>query len=492
VFALFLALLVASWSAGESSSWTALFFNLNPLAAQAAMIAGRAWIQAMGWALVTVAVTVMLGRVWCGWICPLGTTLDWIRFPGAARRAAKISPRWRSTKYVLLLLILGMALTGSQALLILDPITIMTRALSAGLLPALNAGITQLNTAMYQVSFLQPVVSWLEGALRGTVLPSIQSTYYSSLYILGLLVILIGLNAMADRFWCRYLCPLGGLLGLLSRFSLFRPFIGSTCTSCGHCASACSMDAIEGFKGQKEVPHRIVASECTVCLDCLEACPTNGIKFGWPEARVQSNEFDPSRRQALISLGAGAAGAIVASREGPAVSPDPRLIRPPGVEDEDEFLSRCIRCSECVQVCATTGLQPSLLEGGLTGLWTPRLVPRLGPCDYSCNACGQVCPTGAIPKLDLETKRQQVMGLAVIDRNRCLPWAYATHCIVCEEMCPIPDKAIRVEEVSVIDESGEEIVLQRPYVLRDLCIGCGICEYNCPMEAQAAVQVQRR
>jgi translation initiation factor RLI1 len=94
--------------------------------------------------------------------------------------------------------------------------------------------------------------------------------------------------------------------------------------------------------------------------------------------------------------------------------------------------------------------------------------------------------------LDLETKRQEVIGMAVIDRSRCLPWAYATPCIVCEEMCPIPDKAIRVEEVTVIDESGEEIVLQRPYVLRDLCIGCGICEYHCPMEAQSAVQVQRR
>ncbi|MBC8503847.1 MAG: 4Fe-4S dicluster domain-containing protein, partial [Chloroflexi bacterium] len=169
-----------------------------------------------------------------------------------------------------------------------------------------------------------------------------------------------------------------------------------------------------------------------------------------------------------------------------------RLIRPPGVEDEDDFLSKCIHCSECMQVCATTGLQPTLLEAGLEGLWTPNLVPRLGPCDYSCTACGEVCPSGAIPLLDLETKRKQVMGLAVLDQNRCLPWAYATHCIVCEEMCPVPDKAVRVEEVAVIDELGGEVYLQQPYVVRDLCIGCGICEYNCPMEAQSAIQVQRR
>lgn len=180
------------------------------------------------------------------------------------------------------------------------------------------------------------------------------------------------------------------------------------------------------------------------------------------------------------------------STEARAKSPDPRLIRPPGVDDEGEFLSKCIRCSECIHICPTAGLQPVLFEGGLGGLWTPLLVPRLGPCDYSCTACSQACPSGAIPLLDLEAKRQSVIGLAVIYRNRCLPWAFDTHCIVCEEMCPIPDKAIRLEEVSVIDDSGVEIYLQQPSVLRDLCIGCGICEYHCPMEAQAAVQVQRR
>jgi translation initiation factor RLI1 len=94
--------------------------------------------------------------------------------------------------------------------------------------------------------------------------------------------------------------------------------------------------------------------------------------------------------------------------------------------------------------------------------------------------------------LDLEIKRQSVIGLAVIDRNRCLPWAYKTPCIVCEEMCPIPDKAIRLEEYVARDAEGNDVFLQQPYVLRDLCIGCGICEYHCPMEAQAAVQVQRR
>jgi formate hydrogenlyase subunit 6/NADH:ubiquinone oxidoreductase subunit I len=117
------------------------------------------------------------------------------------------------------------------------------------------------------------------------------------------------------------------------------------------------------------------------------------------------------------------------------------------------------------------------------------LMPRVGYCDYGCNACGQVCPSGAIPPLTLEQKRQAVIGKAVVNRDRCLPWASAMTCIVCEEMCPTPEKSIRLEEVTVTNDSGETVTLQRPYVLRELCIGCGICENHCPLEGDAAIQV---
>ncbi len=120
---------------------------------------------------------------------------------------------------------------------------------------------------------------------------------------------------------------------------------------------------------------------------------------------------------------------------------------------------------------------------------TPRLVPRLGYCSYNCHACGQVCPTGAIPNLTLEEKQGTKSGLARIDRDRCLPWAYNTPCIVCEEACPIPDKAIRLEEVETVDAQGEPITLQRPVMVRERCIGCGICEYQCPLGGEAAVRV---
>ena len=136
------------------------------------MIAGRIWIPRLGWALVTLAITLILGRVWCGWICPLGTTLDWIRFPGAYHRSVKVDPEWRKVKYILLLAILGMALLGNLTLLIIDPITLLTRAASTGLLPALNLAFTQLQASLYQVPVFQPVVNWLEGLLRGGIRPA--------------------------------------------------------------------------------------------------------------------------------------------------------------------------------------------------------------------------------------------------------------------------------------------------------------------------------
>ncbi len=134
-------------------------------------------------------------------------------------------------------------------------------------------------------------------------------------------------------------------------------------------------------------------------------------------------------------------------------------------------------------------MQPGLLEAGLEGFWSPVLYTRLGYCDYSCNACGKICPTGAIPPLSLEEKRRRVIGIAYIDQNRCIPWASYRPCIVCEEMCPIPEKAIRLDEVDVVSPDGKNVHLKRPRVVSDLCIGCGLCEYKCPLIGPAAIRV---
>ncbi len=167
----------------------------------------------------------------------------------------------------------------------------------------------------------------------------------------------------------------------------------------------------------------------------------------------------------------------------------PFLLRPPGARPEPEFLKRCTACGLCMKACPTGGLQPAWGEAGLEGLWTPRLVPKIGYCDYDCNLCSQVCPTGAIEPLGIEEKKQVRIGLASFDIARCIPYAYGRDCMVCEEHCPIPTKAIYFTEVEVPDRKGGKLTVKQPRVDPNLCTGCGICEKVCPYKDQAAVRV---
>jgi ferredoxin len=203
---------------------------------------------------------------------------------------------------------------------------------------------------------------------------------------------------------------------------------------------------------------------------------------------AEGREYDPSRRQALLALGTAIAGISLLRSDLVAKRDASQLVRPPGAREND-LLSKCIRCAECSRACPTSAIQPAIAEAGLEGLWTPVLVPRIGYCDYSCNACGQVCPVQAIPPLSLVKKRQQVIGKAYIDRDRCIPWSDEEPCGVCEEMCPVPEKAITLDEVEMQNAEGDSVTLQRPRVVRQQCIGCGICEYQCPLNGQAAIRV---
>jgi ferredoxin len=197
-------------------------------------------------------------------------------------------------------------------------------------------------------------------------------------------------------------------------------------------------------------------------------------------------------RRGLLLTGATGAGTVALARIGPTESQQsssPSLIRPPGATSEQEFLSRCVRCGECMRVCPTNALQPAFGEGGWTGLWTPVLNMKSGYCEYECNLCSQVCPTHAIQLLSLERKQKIRIGTAFFDRNRCLPYASARTCIVCEEHCPTPKKAIWFEEVSVASPDGQRVVVKQPRVNLDLCIGCGICENKCPIADRRGVYV---
>jgi MauM/NapG family ferredoxin protein len=231
-----------------------------------------------------------------------------------------------------------------------------------------------------------------------------------------------------------------------------------------------------------------VNSECILCMDCVYDCPKGKTHFGFSQKKAETaaQTNGVTRRQFLI-LGALSFTSLLGFR---VVYPDrpnarrPRVIRPPASLEEAEFLNRCVRCGNCMKVCITNGLQPAFLEAGVSGIWTPHLVPEIGYCEYHCTLCGNVCPTGAIQKLTEPQKLETRLGLARIDRSLCIPWKKKKECIVCEEHCPTANKAIQLRKV----EAGGK-VLMRPYINEHLCIGCGICQTKCPVRPVRAIRV---
>jgi len=212
-----------------------------------------------------------------------------------------------------------------------------------------------------------------------------------------------------------------------------------------------------------------------------------GIPVSW--RRRTEAPLDLSRRRIVISAAAGLA-AVPLTRIHPArAATPPARLRPPGARPEAAFLNRCLRCGACMKVCMRNAIHPAFHEAGWEGLFTPVMDFDVGYCEYNCTLCGQVCPSEAIRPLPVAEKQRVVIGLAVIDTNRCIPYRLGQNCIVCEEHCPIPDKAIVFEESEARAPSGETFVLKKPVVVPEKCIGCGICQLKCPVKATAAIVV---
>ena len=454
-----------------------LLFRIDPLAAVADAMAPGPFSWGLLWpALLLLALTALFGRFFCGWICPLGSTLDGLG-KVIGRGCGTVRPAWRRLKYLLLVGLVTSAFFGVQQMGLFDPLSIFLRTLTFSLYPAWNLLLNSLFDITYPAD-LPLINDALYPFFRDNLMAFHQPAFTLSLFTLLVFLSIVLLEKVERRFWCKNICPLGGLLGLCSRYSLVERRPAAVCSDCSLCATDCRSGVVDGQYHKQE---------CFLCLDCDGFCPHERVRFRFPLSTT-ATPIDLTRRHLA---GAVACGALIAPTM--LVSParaktNPYLIRPPGAVDEEEFLRRCIRCGECMKVCIGGALHPALSEAGVSGLWSPLLVARLGYCEYNCTLCGQVCPTGAIRELKVEPKRKEVIGLAVIDKNTCLPFARNEECLVCEEHCPTGKKAIVFEDRELLVNS-EVKTLKFPRVVKKLCIGCGICETKCPLDGRSAIRI---
>ncbi len=481
--AIFLVLFILTDYRGKDEISVAVngFFRANPLVLVTYMLAEKGFTLLLLPGAVMFAFSALLGRFFCGWICPLGTIIDLI----PDRLRTKTPLRWLKgrVKYILLFTLLFAALFNVNVAGVLDPIAILMRALSLLLYPLFGHVIRSSWSGLYGlIGEQRDAIQFLYDVLRAYILP-FRETLYPLAFLSGLMLLaILYLERYERRNWCRNLCPLGTLLGLVGRLSLIKRVPGRICADCGDCRKLCPTAFDEDI---------LQSDNCIRCGNCSLGCKLGRAKFTikgwWSGLRRTGTAPDPARRALLGGLVSGFMVSRVFSFSPPAERE--RLLRPPGVVKEGDFLNRCVRCGECMKVCLQSALYPAALQAGMTGIFTPIMVPRLGYCEYNCNLCGQVCPTGAIPNLPLNEKKRAVIGTAVFDKDHCLPYAKKINCIVCEEHCPIPGKAIKFETVEDRDFTGKKVVLKRPYVVDELCNGCGICENKCPLEEKSAIEV---
>ncbi|UCG61101.1 MAG: 4Fe-4S binding protein [Candidatus Zixiibacteriota bacterium] len=482
--------------------------EFDPLVALGTILSSGTLYKGLLWSLVILIPTIFFGRFFCGWVCPMGTLNHWVseipserlRRKGVGKIRSNRYMKYQRIKYYVLLVFLGAAFLGSLQIGLLDPLALLARSIGTVVLPMLH---TAANGTLEWVKGLGlPALASGAQSVYDTVAPLLltykQSFFHTILTIGTLFLIILALNRLFTRFWCRGICPLGALLAIFSRFS----FLGlqKEEASCKHC-QLCSLSC-QGAD-DPEIGRKWRQAECHLCLNCQASCPEACLSFRlFPNQEVTpanpagTPQINITRRKAALSVGSGLLlFPLFRSGDAFAVNANPRLIRPPGSLPEEEFTARCIRCGQCMRVCPNNALHPTLLEAGLESMWSPILIAKIGYCEPTCTLCGQVCPTGAIMELSLQEKvgdketPPNRIGTAFIDQGRCLPWAMATPCIVCEEWCPTSPKAVYLKEETVFDSKGNPVAVKRPYVDPHLCTGCGACEYACPISDRAAIYI---
>jgi len=424
--------------------------------------------------------TIFFGRIYCSTICPLGTFQDIIIF---FSRKLKITKKFTKTKtynwlrYSILAITILAFFFGSVLLInLLDPFsnfgkisTNLFRPVYVGLNNLLALSLQKINSF-----YLYPV------HYRSFNLPA----FFYSIFFLGVIVLM---SLKKGRLFCNTICPVGAILGLVSKVSFFKIIINKDlCNSCQRCVVSCKTGCID-IKEQK-----VNFSECVGCLDCISVCPSNGINFSFSSQRGSKKEDIkkpnlPKRKfiknSMMLTLGISAFPTNKKDLQNLKLSQIPEQkkhpVTPPGSVSFEHFTKLCTACHLCVSACPTQVLQASFLEYGLGGIMQPRMDYHKEYCNFECTACGEVCPTGAILPLNVEKKKITQIGKVIFIKENCIVETDGTDCGACSEHCP-------TKAVTMKPHKG----LFLPEVNTEICIGCGACEFACPVEPYKAIYVE--
>ena len=440
--------------------------------------------------LALAALTLMLGRVYCSVICPLGVMQDVVarlgRIGKKNRYSYSYSPALNWLRYAVLVLFVAALLAGVGSFVaLLAPYSSYGRMAQNLLQPLYIWGNNLLAYAAERADsymFYEKEV-WLRSV-------AVMATSAVTFVVIAILAWRNG------RTWCNAICPVGTVLGALSRFSWLRPVIDtSKCNSCGLCARQCKAACINS----KE--HEIDYSRCVTCFDCIDNCRHGAIKYA-PRKRVANkvpSKDDTSeksvvegRREFLAGGAAAIAAGVMSAQEktvdgGLAVILDKEIperatpIVPPGAKGIRHFSRHCTGCQLCVAVCPTGVLRPST---GLKDFMQPQSSYERGYCRPECTKCSEVCPAGAIVRLTAAEKSSVQIGHAVWVRKNCLPLTDGVSCGNCARHCPVG--AITMVNSDASNPESPKI----PVVSEERCIGCGACENLCPARPFSAIYVE--
>jgi len=429
--------------------------------------------------IIILLITFIFGRVYCSSLCPVGILQDF-----TARITRRITHRRRyhfSKPYHLL----------SIVILILVAVTAI-----AGFILPLNLTDPYSNFGRISNGLTRPAIILLNNVIATFLekvdlytLPRIAFKNFSLVATLYSAVILISLafaTMWHGRLFCNTLCPVGTLLGQISKHALFRIRIDKLyCNRCGRCATSCKAECIDS------TTHSIDSSRCVNCFNCIGTCPSNGISYTRNQKAGTVIDPIPSTDHKRRVLFGGAAALLGFSAMGfipreietgkPSTIPEKKKnpVCPPGSFGVGHFNATCTSCHLCVSLCPTQVLKPSVLDYGLSGFLQPVMDYHASFCNFDCRLCGQVCPTGAILPLLAEEKKLLQLGKSIFVKENCIVYTRKTACGACSEHCP--SKAVQM-----VPFEGR---LKIPKVTQDICVGCGACEYACPTKPYKAIYV---